>query len=193
MGTRSYAHSDNLGTIGSLRPTVSGRGVERPVYQYKNTPDEVDSYVDSLVDDEDEFEDISDDLHNKIGSNYLGGTDSYDPRGSKTYYGGMYEFAGYHKNTARKGISPFKQSKHSGPPIGTGGSSQAFRTTGNFKRTGTQYGSSRPHKIMTDIEDENIWDICKLPDPMERAFLRHNNRVKKVLNIIKEYVLNEIN
>ena len=193
MGTRSYAHADNLGTLGSLKPTVSGRGVARPVYQYDMTDADVDEYVDNLILKDEFEEDITDDIHALIGSNYLGGTDSYDPRGAKTYYGGMYEFAGNHRNTARKGISPFKQPKHSGPPLGTGGSSQAFRTTGNFIGKGTQYGSSRPHKILTDIEDKNIWDISKLPDPMERAFLRHNNRVKKVLCIIKEYVLNEIN
>ena len=43
--------------------------------------------------------------------------------------GFLQEFAGHHKNTIRKGISPYKQPKHSGPPLGTGGSGQAFRTT----------------------------------------------------------------
>jgi hypothetical protein len=76
--------------------------------------------------------------------------------------------------------------------MGTGGSNQAFRTTGNFIGIGTQYGTSRPHKILTKIEDDNIWDIRKLNDPMERSFLRHNNRVKKVLSLLKEYLNDEI-
>ena len=174
-----------------LKHDKSGRGKSRAMYQYDLTKEEVDDYVDELFDDE-----IKKDINAKIDGEYLGGTDSYVPRGSKQYNVGgnaVYEFAGHHKNTARKGISPFKQPKHSGPPLGGGGSGQAFRTTGNYRRTGTQYGSSRPHKIMTDIEDDNIWDISKLNDPMERAFLRHNNRVKKVLSLLKEYILNEIN
>lgn len=178
-----------------LAPDKSGRGVSSKIYQYDYEEDadheELDKFVDTLVDDE-----ISDDIHAKISSNYLGGTDSYSPRGSKSYHVGnniMYEFAGNHRNTARSGISPYKQPKHSGPPLGGGGSGQAFRTTGNYRRTGTHYGSSRPHMPLTDIDDENLWDISKIRDPMERAFLRHNNRVKKVLNLLKEYLNNEIN
>ena len=174
-----------------LEPDVSGRAKEMPVYQYTYEDESLEEYINSIS--EDEEEDVLDGIHNKIGSNYLGGTDSYDPRGSKTYYAGIYEFAGNHRNTARRGISPYKQPRHSGGPIGTGGSGQAFRTTGNFVGIGTQYGFSRPHKILTDIEDENIWHISKFSDPMERSFLRHNNIVKKVLNLLKEYLSDEIN
>ena len=102
--------------------------------------------------------------------------------------GVMYEFKGHHRNYARKGISPFKQPKHSGGPIGTGGSGQAFKTTGNFVGIGTQYGSSRPHKILTKIEDDRIFNISDMNDPMERSFKRQQNKIKKVLSIIKEYV-----
>ncbi len=105
----------------------------------------------------------------------------------------MSEFGGRHRNPIRKGISPDKAPKMSGPPLGGGGSGQAFRTSGNFIGTGTQYGSSRPHKILTDIEDESIWNIRHIKDPMERSFLRHNNRVKKVLSLLKEYLNDEIN
>ena len=178
-----------------LKPDKSGRGVNSSMYQYDY--EELDRFVDDINNQEDEDDFIDDvDLSNKLDMNYLGGTDSPVPRGSRTYYVGgniMYEYSGNHRNYARKGISPFKQPKHSGGPIGTGGSGQAFRTTGNFRGIGTQYGSSRPHKNLTDIEDENLWDISKIKDPMERSFLRHNNRVKKVLNLIKEYLLYEIN
>jgi hypothetical protein len=59
--------------------------------------------------------------------------------------GFLNEFSGHHKNVARKGMSPFKQPKHSGPPLGTGGSGQAFRTTGNRIDLGSRKGWSRPY------------------------------------------------
>ena len=196
MGYRSIPHAGNTGTLGTLTPGMSGRGVSRPVYQYDYEQDsvidnEMDDYVDLLLDDDDEEE-----LHKKIGSNYAGGIDTYRSRGSSQYYVGgnnVFEYAGNHRNYVRKGISPYKQPKHSGPPLGSGGSNQAFRTTGNFIGIGTQYGASRPHKILTDLEDDPVWDIKKIKDPMERSFLQHNNRVKKVLSLIKEYLNDEIN
>jgi len=193
VAIRSYAHDPNTGTVGSLTPTVSGRGTSRPAYQYPEiglSEKEIDEYIDSVLEDEEEI-----DIHAKIDTHVLG-LSSPTPRGSKQYYVGgnnIFEYAGDHKNYARKGISPYKQPKHSGPPLGTGGSNQAFRTTGNFLGIGSQFGWSRPHKIATSIEDENIWHISKIKDPMERSFLRHNNRVKKVLNLLKEYLDNEIN
>jgi hypothetical protein len=193
MSFRSY--DTHPGTLGSLVPGKSGRGVSRPVYQYdyeqdQNDEDEnlIDDYVDDLLDDK-----VDNKLHKMIGSEYSGGVDTYPNKGSRQYnVGGNYlhEFSGDHRNTARKGISPFKQPKHSGAPIGSGGSNQAFRTTGNFIGIGTQYGTSRPHKLLTDIEDDPIESLDQMLDPMERSFLRRNNRVRKFLNLLKEY-LNE--
>ena len=89
-----------------------------------------------------------------------------------------------HTTTARKGISPFPHKKMSGGPIGTGGADQAFKTTGNFKRTGTQYGTSRSHKLLTNIEDNNIFDLSGILDKMERSFLRQQSRIKKLLSTV---------
>ena len=132
-------------------------------------------------------------LEKKLGMNYLGGTDR--SRTDKAAFVGnnsILEFGGDHTTTARKGITPFRQKrgKTAGPPMGSGNAGQAFRTTGNFRGIGTQYGSSRPHKLLTDIEDDNVLNLSDLADPMERSFLRHQNRVKNVLNFLKEY-LNE--
>ena len=166
----------------------SQRGKTRPMYTpLDEEEDDLDMYVDSLLTPETE-----DGIHAKINTNYNGGVDSYRSRGSSQYYVGgniVAEFAGDHRNPIRHGISPYKQPKHSGPPLGTGGSSQAFKTTGNFRGIGTQYGSSRPHKILTDLEDENIFNMSDMLDPMERSFHRHNNRVKNVLNLLKEHLL----
>ena len=101
----------------------------------------------------------------------------------------VFEYAGNHKNYIRNGISPYPQPQHTGGIIGTGASDQAFKTTGNFKRTGTQYGSSRPHKNLTDIDDSQIFNLSDLideKDPDIYPFARQQNRVKKVLMSIDE-------
>jgi hypothetical protein len=100
----------------------------------------------------------------------------------------VFEYAGAHKNYIRKGISPFKGKKHSAVPMSTGGSNQAFSTTGNFVGIGTQYGSSRPHKLLTDVEDNNVFNLQDMDDPLERSFKRQQNRIKKVLSEITEYL-----
>lgn len=102
---------------------------------------------------------------------------------------GLYEFSGHHKNPIRKGMSPYKQPKHTGGPIGSGGSGQAFRTTGNYKRIGSFFGYSRPHKIITDIEDDNIFNLQDMLNPFERSFRRQQNKIKKVYRTIKEHRL----
>lgn len=101
----------------------------------------------------------------------------------------VFEYAGNHKNYIRNGISPYPQPQHTGGIIATGASDQAFKTTGNFKRTGTQYGSSRPHKNLTDIDDSQIFNLSDLideKDPDIYPFARQQNRVKKVLMSIDE-------
>ena len=71
-----------------------------------------------------------------------------------------------------------------GPPLGTGNAGQAFRTTGPFKRTGTQYGTSRA-PLKTDYEDDDfilrLRDILEL-DPDERTILRQNIKIKRVMD-----------
>ena len=158
------------------------------------------------ISEEDELDDFVNDLSGQIGSKIkrktttslpMSITDPYSIRATDKAAGqlkntggsNIFEFSGNHRNPIRKGISPYKQPKHSGPPLGTGGSGQAFRTTGNFVGIGTQYGSSRPHKLLTSIEDDNIFNLSDIDAPMFRAFKRQQNKIKKVLSIIKEYLL----
>ena len=98
----------------------------------------------------------------------------------------VMEFDGDHKNPIRHGISPYAQSKHSGGAIGTGGASQAFKTTGNYRRTGTH----RPHGHMAVQPEESIFNLSDFLDedldPDISNFKRQQNRVKKVLKAINE-------
>ena len=70
-----------------------------------------------------------------------------------------YRNEGTHTTTARSTISPFSNKQlypnGTGPIIGTGGSDQAFHTTGNQMFTGSEKGWVGPHKLLTDTEDEH--------------------------------------
>lgn len=160
----------------------------------------------NLDDDTNEIDNYINDLNGSVGNDVkkkitnslpMAATDPYAFRNSDKAAGqlkntggtNIFEYAGNHKNYIRKGISPYKQPKHSGPPLGTGGSSQAFKTTGNFIGIGTQYGSSRPHKILTNIDDDNIFNLSDIDEPLVKSFKKQQNKIKKVLTLIKEYLL----
>ena len=95
---------------------------------------------------------------------------------------------------ASNGIAPFPHSVlypggFDGPPLGSGGASQAFKTTGPAFKTGTQYGSSRaPTGVLSNDEDiliAGFKDILDL-DPSERSIIKQKLRIMKLLNRIDE-------
>lgn len=156
-------------------------GQSKQIHQYDLSEDE-----------EEELDDFVDQVNNskiaaktgasgkvKVSDFLRGRQDNAGP--TKNQPMGLYEFSGYHKNPIRRGISPYKQPKHSGPPLGGGSSGQAFRTTGNFKRTGSFFGFSRPHKNLSTVEDENIFNLSDILHPLERSFKRQQNRIRKIL------------
>jgi len=95
---------------------------------------------------------------------------------------------------ASAGIAPFPHrvlypGGFDGPPLGSGGAGQAFKTTGPAFKTGTQYGSSRK-PIDNTWEDEDIQrysflDVLNLDDD-ERAILKQKVRIMKLLNKLDE-------
>lgn len=185
---------------GSITKTSSGRSETRPVYLGYEARHE-----DDLGDDEEEEDEELDSFVNtinnktqkgierKLGMNYLGGTDSSrTDKASLVGNNGILEFSGDHTTTMSKGLSPrmsYRGKNTKGPALGAQGSATYIRNKPG-RISGTQFGTSRPHKILTDLEDENIFNLSDMPDPMERSFIRQQNRVKKVLNFLKEY-LNE--
>ena len=94
---------------------------------------------------------------------------------------------------AMTSIAPFPSSilypkGFDGPPLGSGNAGQAFRTTGNLKRTGTQYGSSR---APIDQPAENEFDVMTFRDILdldqsERSILRQRIKIMKILNRLDE-------
>ncbi len=86
----------------------------------------------------------------------------------------------------RRGISPMSSKNlypkgFSGPPLGTGGAGQAFRTTGSYKRTGTQYGTSRaPLPIAGEDDDLKLYHLNDIPDVDELSLLKKRLKLLKL-------------
>ena len=159
-------------------------------YLYQDEPDEED------IEDEDE---LPSSANSKIVHSLpMGVSDPYAGKtadraaGQLKNTGGagggfLKEFAGNHRNPARKGMSPFKQPKHSGRPIGTGGSGQVFKTTGNKIDLGSRKGFSRPHDIIEDDDGKRHFSLMSLINDTklnDKQFIKQQNRVKKTLNSV---------
>jgi len=176
-------------TYGSLEP--SGRSHTFPIYTViPEEYEELDDYVDELPDN-----DVQIGIERKLGMNYLGGTDASKNHSASSLVGNnaILEWQDENMPQSRNGMAPFTHRQlypnGMGLPIGTGGSDQAFKSTGNYRYKGTEKGSSRPHKLMTDIEDDNIYHLEDLTDPMERSWRRQQHAVHAVLNYINECML----
>lgn len=101
-----------------------------------------------------------------------------------------------HTTTAVKGISPrltYRQKdtyntvpkNTKGPSVGSQSSAQYIRNAPG-RISGTQYGTSRAPRPRYDEYDDNVFSLFDLKDPMERAFLHHQDRVNRVKNLINE-------
>lgn len=106
----------------------------------------------------------------------------------------------YSMPNTMKGIAPYSHSTlypkgFDGPPVGAGSASQAFRTTGNYKRTGTQYGTSRAPQNTIDSEEiaiDKFDDIISL-DPGERSIIRQKLKILAILGDIDSVEDDEVN
>lgn len=184
-------HDDLKGHgIGSVSPGMSGVGVQRPMYNKAITPEkEEDIYI---ADEDDELF-VRDEIRNKLKSiifpDQLTSINMEPQRSDMNSMSGpglRLEFT--HTTTARDTISPFshKQLYPNGleQPLGTGGSNQIFKT-GNYKPIGSEAGWVAPGTVMED-DDEPLYDMRNIDDPMERAFKKHQKSVKLLLNKINE-------
>ena len=178
----------------------------------------VDDIEDISSDDEDdedteydELDDYVNDLNSSIGTKLkrktadsmpMTATDPYAFRGKDRAAGqlkntggsNVFEYAGYHRNFASKGMVPnfTYRSKNNtkGPAFGVQGSATYIRNKPG-RKSGTQYGSSRAHKLLTNIGNDRIFNLSDIDAPMVKAFTKQQNKIKKVLSIIKEYLLEE--
>ena len=180
----------------SLNPSPRGLtvGDERLINMPLNDP----YHIDYDEDFEDEFDEEIDDIQyllmKKTGQPR--GSDSYGRRKDNAYFGApglsiSEKISRYrkpsdkvHTTTARKGMTPFKQRGFDGPPIGGGAAGQAFRTTGNYFYSGTQFGTSRAPLPRHDEDDEPLLFDDELTDSMERAFKKQQNKIKKIHKVV---------
>ena len=185
----NYDPGAGYGSLGSSSSIVgkqtAGKEKVRHIY---DTEDELEY-------DEDEL----DDFVANIGSKIDGHKHMSDPGNRKdnatlvsNNHMSIFEYAGHHKNYASKGITPrfsYRSKKNTkGPALGVQSSATYIRNRPG-RKSGTQYGTSRKHKILTNIEDDNpIFSLKDLLDPVEISFKRHNNKTKKILSMIKEYL-----
>ena len=156
-------------------------GSTRPMYNY-DTEERLEDDEDIHIDDA-SLEAISKKLYRPVYSIDKKRSDVGHTSGNMRQTGALNEKS-VHTTTATKGIAPFRQRKFDGPPIGGGGSGQAFRTTGNLRKTGTLYGTSKA-PIFLDDEDPVGFDY-ESTDPMERAFLKQQKKIKKMRKRIKQ-------
>lgn len=155
-------------------------GSTRPMYNYDTEESEEDE--DIYIDDA-SLEAISKKLYRPVYAIDRKRSDVGHTSGNMRQTGALNEKKN-HTNTITKGISPFRQRKFDGPPIGGGGSGQAFRTTGNFKRTGTLYGTSRAPIFLDD--EEPVGFDYESTDSMERSFLKQQKNMKKMRERISQ-------
>ena len=162
-------------------------GKNKIIYQYDEQISEEDEEIDDFVDD---INNINSKISTsgKVSITDFGRARQDNAGPAKNQPLGLMEYFGNHTNPIRKGISPYKQPKHSGPSLGTGGSGQAFKTTGNYFYTGTQYGTSRKPLPRHDEDDDPIFNSYDLfdEDKVENNYMKHQNRVNKVLKMIEE-------
>lgn len=158
-------------------------GDERPMYLYDIEENEND---DDIIIDDETLSAVYKKTKNSIVS-------KIDPKrsfpshtsGNLNQSPSLYERSkSDHTNPTRKGISPYPQKKFTGPAIGAGSANQAFRTTGNYRRTGTLYGTSRATIFFDDDENFEFYD--KQDDPMSRAFLKQQRKIRKIKKQIKQ-------
>jgi hypothetical protein len=118
--------------------------------------DEEEETSEEIFDFDDEREQINKKWKQQDSGDYIkGDTQSF----GRNFHGIAFEGVGHRS----KDISPIANlyKGADGPPIGTGGSGQAFRTTGNRRRTGTLWGftkgnvksKKRPGKVKFRIKD----------------------------------------
>ena len=191
ISINSYdARTGRLGDVSGNSP----RNHTRPIYQYE-TED-----IDSVDEDEEEIDDFVDDvIAHKIRMKSGAFSKTRDDIGRRPTAG---DYAGigrglleYFESTtpARQGISPFSNKTlypggFSGGSISTGAADQIYRTTGNFKRTGTQYGTSRAPLPKKDEFDENIFSLSDLKNSVDKNVEKHNyniNKIKKLLDSLE--------
>ena len=173
--TRPGAGISMLPSRATIGKTVGDEVVRGDIYDKFEIEEEDDIEV-----DEESLEAIGKKLHQPVYSIDPKRSDVSNTGGSRRQSPGLNED---HTNPIRKNsISPYKQRKFDGPPIGTGNANQIYRT-GPGRKTGTVFGFSR---APIDLNDDPLFFGDKIKDKMEISFLKQQKNINKIKNLIKE-------
>lgn len=144
----------HVDTSAKWRPSVS----TFPYYEFEDS--EEDFFEDEI---EDNIEFINKKWKQQDSGDFIKG----DPQS----FGRNFHGIAFENIEHRSGISPIPglYKNMDGPPIGTGGSGQAFRTTGNFKRKGTLWGFTRGNVKSKKRKPENKFRIKDFFENLEAA------------------------
>ncbi len=193
--TIGKSHDANVGggygrTTGGHPVTGKTRGMTFPMYQYSEEEE-----IENTLDDEelDDFVDVVNAIRAKTTSgasvrkDFGNRADRGDFTG--TNVGGISSLTEFsdHTTTAVKGISPRltyrTRTNTKGPAMGSQSNAMYIRSAPG-RISGTQYGTSRSPLPRHNEDDELIFSLTDLKDPMERAFLKHQKNVNRVKNMI---------
>jgi len=175
----------------TLGKQTSGSPRQYHVYDIENSMHSIEDDESEEVDDDDILS-----INAKIGASQ--NVHRNDPGHRKdnatlatNNHTSIFEYSGDHKNYAVKGLSPKltyrSKTNTKGPALGTQASATYIRNKPG-RKSGTQYGTSRPHKLLTAIEDESIFNLDDMLDQIERSMVRHNRETKEIISIVKEYI-----
>lgn len=178
----NLSNYDTGGGYGVLKsnPTVGLSDGSFPIYfKYDDEEDKEDE-------DEDEIMNIPD-ISSKIGRN-ISKKDMFGTRRDNQSFvsNSRLSLNEKHTNPVRSGISPYVMKKFTGPAIGTGGSNQAFRTTGIGRKTSSPYGNSRAPYPRSDEDLEPLMFGDDIVNKYERSLKKHQRKLKKIRNLLKE-------
>ena len=191
MSGGGYGVKNNSNSV--LGSQTAGSNNIRHIYDIENSDyyDINDDNNDDDIDDEDKLN-ISAKLntsHNVYKSDPGGRKDNATLVTNNHY--SIFEDNSHHKTHAMQGISPrltYRTNNNTkGPAFGVQSSATYIRNKPG-KISGTQYGTSRSHKLLTDIEDESIFNLDDMIDQMERSMVRHNKATKQIISIVEEYI-----
>jgi len=140
-----------------------------------------------LEDEEDELINMPD-ISSKIGSN-ISKKDMFGTRRDNQSFVSNSRLSlneKQHTNPVRPGISPYSMKKFNGAAIGSGGSNQAFRTSGPGRKTSGPYGNSRATYPRPDEDTEPLMFGDDIVNKYERSLRKHQRKLKKIINLLKE-------
>lgn len=167
--------------------------IKNPIVKKSKYDDEIDDFVDDIIDAP------QDKINKKIVNGMaMSASDPYAHNSADRAAGQLRNTGGSnifeysdHTTTIMKGFLPNityrSKTNNKGSNFGVQGNALYIRNKPG-RKSGTEKGTSRPHKLLTDIEDAPIFNLQDIDDPLVKAFKKQQNEIKLILTYVKEYL-----